>query len=97
MNVTLPPQITYLRSNSLSQNGVVYNGSSHLNFRTLVLTARSVVERDTTTVRYSNRSIWQIYPHLTIYVPDKLFEDYKTSTYWSNYVSRIKPMSEYVK
>lgn len=96
-DVTLPPQITYLRSNSFSQSGNVYAYGTHLVFKTLVLTASSVVKRDTNAVRYSNRSSWQNYPNLVIYVPDELVEDYKASSYWSGYVSRIKPMSEYVK
>ena len=32
-----------------------------------------------------------------IYVPDSAVEAYKTSTNWSGYASRIKPLSEYVE
>ena len=30
----------------------------------------------------------------TIYVPDELVEEYKVATNWSNYASKIKPLSE---
>lgn len=77
-----------------SQNITIPNKAfwNDLNFSTLIL-------RSNTLCRLLNTNAFDItslgYGYGYIYVPDDLVNTYKTASNWSNFASRIKPLSSY--
>ena len=56
-----------------------------------------VCEATTPPTLYATQVFEGTHTELAIYVPDEAVDTYKTATNWSQYASRIKPLSEYTE